>query len=102
MERIALILSLLFMTEIYAEGSRLSRELNFILGKQEKAPIVPKVVTYESWKGVSPKKENDGMIVDETSTALAAPVRENKKVIINLGEPAPKKQGFVGPRKRSR
>lgn len=104
MERIALfVLILMINCPTSADDSRLNRELDFILGIEKKAPPTPKIVTYEDWKGEKGKLDSDGMIVDETSTALAAPKRKGseEKIIIQLNkkeEPTP----FKTPRRRSR
>lgn len=102
MKRNALIISIFIIFSANADNKRLKRELDFILGKQEKAPIIPKVITYDNWKNSKKKVETDedGMIIDSTSTSLAAPVRKKKKVIINLQNK--KDKSFKGTRKRSR
>ena len=105
MERIAFIILILISYPVLGSENRAQRELDFILGKQEKAPVVPKVVTYETWKNGEQKLDADGMIVDSTSTALAAPIRTNKdrkKIYINLNDENNGQKTFKSPRKRSR
>jgi hypothetical protein len=112
MERIALILFTFWILPSPASDIdlRLNRELNFILGRDQNntPPPTSKVFTYEDWKGdrgkTKMKTDQDGMIVDSTNTSLAAPVRDSRKVIINLNEDTESNDSsqFKTPRKRSR
>ena len=109
MDRIAILCFFIILKPIFAiesnEQSRLQKELNFILKKENKAPPTQQVFTYEQWQG----ERNSDLITDSTSTSLAAPIRdkkkENKTIIVPLDENSiTEDQGkqFHPTRKRSR